>query len=86
MRKLCHLLGASVMLGCATAAFGQNTGTKIERVDVKFVGPASVSEQFVRANIRLKAGDVYRPNVTEDDVHSLYGTGEFFNIRIAAWC
>jgi len=84
MRKLCHLLGASVMLGCATAAFGQNTGTKIERVDVKFVGPASVSEQFVRANIRLKAGDVYRPNVTEDDVHSLYGTGEFFNIRIAA--
>jgi outer membrane protein insertion porin family len=42
-----------------------------------------VSEQFVRANIRLKPGDIYRPNVTEDDVHSLYGTGEFFNIRVA---
>jgi len=84
MRKLCHLLGASVMLGCATAAFGQNAGTKIDRVDIKFVGPASVSEQFVRANIRLKPGDIYRPNVTEDDVHSLYGTGEFFNVRISA--
>ncbi len=84
MRKLCHLLGASVLLSCATAAYGQNTGTKIDRVDIKFVGPASVSEQYVRANIRLKPGDLYRPNVTEDDVHSLYGTGEFFNIRVAA--
>ncbi len=84
MKKLCHLLGATVLLGCATAAFGQSAGTKIDRVEVKFVGPASVSEQFVRSNIRLKAGDVYRPNLTQDDVHSLYGTGEFFNIRVAA--
>jgi outer membrane protein insertion porin family len=82
MKHLCHLLGASVLLGCATAAFGQSSGTKIDRVDVKFVGPASVSEQFVRSNIRLKAGDLYRPNVTQDDVHSLYSTGEFFNIRV----
>ena len=83
MRKLCHLLGASVMLGCATAAYGQNAGTKIDRVDIKFVGPAAVSEQFVRANIQLKAGDMYRANLTQDDVHSLYSTGEFFNIRVS---
>ncbi len=30
-------------------------------MDIKYVGPASVSEQFIRSNIRLKAGDVYMP-------------------------
>jgi len=71
------------MLGCATAAWGQTAGPKIDRVDIKFIGPASVSEQFVRSNIRLKPGDFFRPNLTQDDVHSLYGTGQFYNIRIS---
>jgi outer membrane protein insertion porin family len=71
------------MLGCATAAWGQTAGPKIDRVDIKFVGPASVSEQFVRSNIRLRPGDPFRSNLTQDDVHSLYATGQFYNIRIA---
>jgi outer membrane protein insertion porin family len=71
------------MLGCATAAWGQNAGPKIDRVDIKFVGPASVSESFVRSNIRLKPGDFFRSNLSQDDVHSLYATGQFYNIRIA---
>jgi outer membrane protein insertion porin family len=71
-----------LLLGCACAAWAQVAGPKIDRVDVKFVGPASVSEQFVRGNIRLKAGGTYLPNLTEDDVHSLYGTGQFYNIRV----
>lgn len=71
------------MLGVATAAWGQTTGPKIDRVDVKFVGPAAVSEQFVRANIRVKAGDLFRPTETQDDVHSLYTTGQFYNIRVS---
>ena len=71
------------MLGCATAAWAQDAGPKIDRVDVKYVGPSSVSEQFIRSNIRLKAGDLYRANNTEDDVHSLYSTGQFYNIRVS---
>ena len=63
-------------------AWSQTTGPKIDRVDIKFVGPASVSEQFIRANIRVKAGDIYLPDSTQDDVHSLYGTGQFYNIRV----
>ncbi len=70
------------MLGCATAAWSQTAGPKIDRVDIKYVGPSSVSEQFIRSNIRLRAGDLYRPNNTEDDVHSLYSTGQFYNIRV----
>ena len=83
MKSWCRRYGALLMLGCATAAWGQSAGPKIDRVDIKFIGPASVSEQFVRSNIRLKPGDVFRPNLTQDDVHSLYGTGQFMNIRIS---
>jgi outer membrane protein insertion porin family len=83
MRLFLRLVGVCLLLGCAPAVWSQATGPKIDRVDVKFVGPATVSEQFVRSNIRLKAGDLYLPNVTQNDVHALYGTGQFYNIRVA---
>jgi outer membrane protein insertion porin family len=76
-------VGFWLLVGCAGAAWAQVAGPKIDRVDVKFVGPASVSEEFVRGNIRLKPGATYLPNLTEDDVHSLYATGQFYNIRVA---
>ena len=81
-----RLIVYSLLLAFASAAMAQSqpAGPKIDRIDVKFVGPASVSEQFLRANIRAKAGDIYRPGSTQDDVHALYGTGQFYNIRIAA--
>jgi len=82
MKSIIKPLGVSMVLGCATVALGQGTGPKIDRVDVKFVGPASVSEEYIRGNIRLHAGSNYAPNLTEDDVHLLYGTGQFYNIRV----
>ncbi len=83
MKFSLRLAGIWLLLGCAQIAWPQVAGPKVDRVDIKYVGPASVSEQFVRANISLKAGDIYRPNVTENDVHSLYGTGQFYNIRVS---
>ena len=71
-----------MILGCATAAWAQSTGPKIDRVEIKFVGPASVSEEFIRSNIKLKSGASYQPGLTQDDVHLLYGTGQFYNIRV----
>ena len=53
-----------MVLGCATAAWAQSTGPKIDRVEVKFVGPASVSEDFIRSNIKLKSGATYQPGFT----------------------
>jgi outer membrane protein insertion porin family len=86
MKLFFRLLGIWLLLGCAQVAWSQAAGPKIDRVDIKYVGPASVSEQFIRANIRLKAGGTYLPNSTQtqDDVHSLYGTGQFYNIRVSA--
>ena len=72
----------SLLLGCATGAWAQAVGT-VSRVDIKFSGPASVSEAFIRDNLKLKAGANYFPGGTQDDVHSLYATGQFYNIRVA---
>jgi outer membrane protein insertion porin family len=83
MKSIIRPLGISMLLGCATAAWAQSIGPKIDRVDVKFVGPASISEDFIRANIKLKSGATYLPGLTQDDVHSLYGTGQFYNIRVS---
>ena len=83
MKSIIRPLGVSLVLGCATAAMAQSVGPKIDRVDIKFVGPASVSEDFIRSNIKLKNGATYLPGTTQDDVHSLYGTGQFYNIRVS---
>jgi outer membrane protein insertion porin family len=83
MKLFFRLLGICFLFGLAPLAWSQTAGPKIDRVDVKFVGPASISEQFIRSNIRVKAGDIYRPNITEDDVHALYSTRQFYNIRVA---
>ncbi|MDE3067447.1 MAG: outer membrane protein assembly factor BamA [Verrucomicrobiota bacterium] len=81
MKCLLRLLGLWLLL-VAPAAWAQMTGPKIDRVDIKYVGPATVSEQFVRANIRAKAGGNYTPELTDADVKSLYATGQFYNIRV----
>ena len=84
MKSIIRPLGVSMLLGCATAAWAQDaSGPKIDRVDVKFIGPESVSEDYIRANIKLKSGANYFPGSTEDDVHSLYGTGQFYNIQVS---
>ena len=83
MKSIIRPLGVSLALGCAVTTFGQSTGPKIDRVEVKFVGPASVSEDYIRSNIKTKAGTPYQMGLTQDDVHLLYGTGQFYNIRVS---
>ena len=83
MKAIFRFVAIFLLIGCGTAAWAQSIGTKISRVDIKFIGPASVSEALIRDNIKLKAGDNYIPGGTQDDVHSLYATGQFYNIRIS---
>jgi len=83
MKSIIRPLGFSMILGCATAAWAQSAGPTIDRVEIKFVGPAAVSEQYIRSNIKTKAGVPYQLGLTQDDVHLLYGTGQFYNIRVA---
>lgn len=55
---------------------------KVARIDVKHVGPQSVSDDLIRANIRVKPGDTYIRAAVDDDVRNLYSTGFFYNIRV----
>jgi len=84
MKLFFRLFGIWLLLGCASAVWAQPAGPKIDRLDVKFIGPTNVSEQLVRSNVRLKAGDVYFPDATQDDIRALYATGQFYNIRVTA--
>ncbi len=73
-----------LLLACAFTAQSQEAlGPKIDQVNIQYIGPASVSEQFIRSHIQLKPGDLYLSPATENDIHSLYGTGQFYNIRVA---
>ena len=83
MKLFIRLIGICLLLGWAPLVWSQTAGPKIDRVDIKYVGPATVSEQFIRSHIRTKAGDVYQSGLTEEDIRALYTTGQFYNIRIA---
>ena len=87
MKLFYRLLVAWLLLGVTNAVWdtarGQTAGAQINSVAIKFVGPATVSEQFIRVNIRVKAGDLYRPSASQEDVRALYGTGQFYNIRVS---
>lgn len=67
-----------LLLGSAAA----NAQAPIAKIVVTNVGPESVSESLVRANIRVKEGDPYNRIAVDDDVRNLYATGYFYNIRI----
>jgi len=72
-----------ILIGGGTIALAQNSGIKISHVGIKFIGPASVSEALIRDNIKLKEGGTYIAGCTQDDVHSLYATGQFYNIKVS---
>ncbi len=68
-----------LFLAFAPSLFAQ---LQISTIAVTNVGPQAVSESLVRANIRVKEGDVYSRAAIDDDVRNLYATGFFYNIRV----
>lgn len=55
---------------------------KVTRIDIKHVGPASVSDELIRASIRSKVGEPYHIITVDDDVRNLYRTGQFYNVQV----
>ncbi len=70
--------------GFPTPAQAQQAGPlKVSSILVSNIGPQSVSESLVRANIRTKAGDNFNRNTIDDDIRNLYATGYFENVKVA---
>jgi outer membrane protein insertion porin family len=57
---------------------------RVYRINIKPMGPPATSDELIRSNIRVKAGDPYLPAAVDDDVRNLYATGFFYNIRVEA--
>src|SRR5215472_6082974 len=66
-------------LGLLLPGVAQLAASKVAKIEIQHVGPATVSDELVRANIRVKPGDQYFPAAVDDDVRNLYGTGLFYN-------
>src|SRR6267378_5160000 len=57
-------------------------GVTITSIDVRYVGPETVSKDRVLANMRTKVGAPYSETTVEDDIRALYDTGKIQNVRI----
>ncbi len=79
----CLPLALAAVLFPFSAAAQAPPDVKIVSIEIRPVGPRSVSDDLVRANIRVKVGDPYSKLNIDDDVRNLFGTGFFFNIRVS---
>ncbi|MFM2081620.1 MAG: hypothetical protein RL380_311 [Verrucomicrobiota bacterium] len=77
------LVLVAAALFAAHSLLAQTAATSVARIEIKHVGPASVNDELIRSNIRVKAGDSYVRASVDDDVKNLYATGYFYNIQVA---
>lgn len=58
----------------------------VYKVSIRHVGPPSVSDSLIMANIRVEIGALYSQvsllTAIDDDVRNLYSTGYFYNVRV----
>jgi outer membrane protein insertion porin family len=63
---------------------GPPTGPVVKAVVVDYVGPETISRERVLANLKTKVGDAYSDRLAEEDVKTLFATGDVANVRIFA--
>lgn len=69
----------------ANAQTQQPQGPPIIRaIDVQYIGPQTVSKERVLSQIRTKVGQPYSDTIVEQDIRSLYQTGQVQNVRMLA--
>src|SRR4051812_36204571 len=61
---------------------GGQTAPIVRSIDIQYAGPASVSREKILANIRTRVGKPYSQQAVEEDIRSLYATGNVENIRM----
>jgi outer membrane protein insertion porin family len=61
----------------------QDEGLKVKEIEIKFIGPATVNEAIVRANIQTAVGQVRKREIIEEDVRGLIATGFFLDVRVS---
>jgi len=54
----------------------------VRSIEIQFVGPQTVSQEKILANMRTRVGRPYSPRVTEEDIRNLYATGNVTNVKM----
>jgi len=75
------LLALLVFAGVLLPAPAQST-LPIETIEIKHIGPPAVSDELIRANIRVKVGEPFSPSATDDDIKTLKATGYFRDVKV----
>ncbi|HTL57813.1 MAG TPA: outer membrane protein assembly factor BamA [Candidatus Limnocylindrales bacterium] len=82
MNFLLRVCGLVLLLAGLSSAKAQMAPPKVAKIEIQHLGPASVSDELIRANIRVKPGDAYLPAAVDEDIRNLYATGLFYNVRV----
>src|ERR1700683_907114 len=72
------------LAACLPPVSAQVAGPRVNKITIRYVGPPPVSDDFIRANICVKAGEPFTRTAADEDVKNLYLTGYFFKINVAA--
>lgn len=80
------LAAVAMLLAFPVGSIAQSGGQTpiIRQIDVQFVGPTTLSKERVLDNLATKVGMPYNERLVEEDVKSLYATGNVSNARIFA--
>jgi len=54
----------------------------VQSIDIQYAGPETVSKEKIISNMRTRVGKAYSPQIVEEDIRSLYATGNLTNVRI----
>ena len=83
VRSLAIFLSLGWCAALLPLAHGQNVeGLTVTSIDVRYVGPQTISKDRILANMKTKVGTAYSETTVEDDIRTLYGTGNIQNVRI----
>ena len=85
MKRFVRLLGLGGLLVGLPLTLGQVAPPPppVSRVEIRHVGPPAVSDDLIRANLRMKEGDPFTEPGTNEEVRNLRATGYFYNVRVA---
>ena len=84
MRLPLRLCGLLLLLAWLPAGWTQTAPPKVAKINIKHIGPPAASDELIRSNLRVKAGDEYLRTAVDDDVRNLYATGFLYNIQVDA--
>jgi len=59
------------------------TRNRVVKIEIKHVGASTVSDALIRSHLHVKEGELVTQASVDHDVRSLYGTGDFSDIRVS---